>query len=174
VTSKKRDSVYQSKIVSSDGVKKKITFQGIPVHIDRPVGLIMTGRSKSGEEWAREYLYDYGFIPGTLGGDGDDLDVFIGPKEDAKEVYWAIQRKEDGSFDEFKVFLGFSSRDAAIAAYREHIPLKLLDGMVSMRLDMVKALLGIHPTGEFAKLAQIDRRTLMTAVSFTDARARLS
>lgn len=158
----KRDSIYQGKVCSSDGVKKTTEFQGIKIHLDRPKGLIMTGKDKEGNDWAREYLYDYGFIPKTLGGDGDGLDVFIGPNPDASEAYWAVQNKDDGSFDEYKVFLGFTSRDAAIGAFRDHIPVKFLGGMVSMRLDMMKAMLGMHPDGFFVK-------TAMRAVSFTCA-----
>src|SRR5690606_6453494 len=105
----KQDSLYKGQLVSSDGVKKTIEFQGITIHLDRPKGLIMSGKDKNGKEWAREYKYDYGFIPKTLGGDGDGLDVFVGPNKDALEAYWAIQNKDDGSFDEYKVFLGFTS-----------------------------------------------------------------
>ena len=141
----KLDSVYQGKPCSSDGVKKTVDFQGIKIHLDRPKGLVMSGEDKEGKPWKREYKYDYGFIPKTLGGDGDGLDVFIGPDKDASETYWAIQKKDDGSFDEFKAFVGFSSRDAALAAFREHIPMKYLDGMVTLRINMMKAMLGIHP-----------------------------
>lgn len=156
----KLDSVYKGQLVSSDGVKKVIDFQGLTIHLDRPKGLVMTGKDSEGKDWARKYLYDYGFIPKTLGGDGDGLDVFIGPHKDSTESYWAIQNKDDGSFDEYKVFLGFTSRDAAIGAFRDHIPVKFLGGMVSMRLDMMKAMLGQHPNGYFAK-------TAMQSVSFT-------
>lgn len=155
----KRDSVYKGQVVSSDGTKKTVEFQGIKIHLDRPKGLIMTGKDSKGEDWAREYKYDYGFIPQTLGGDGDGLDIFIGPNKDASETYWAIQNKEDGSFDEYKVFMGFTSREAAIGAFRDHIPVKFLGGMVSMRLDMMKAMLGMHPNGYFTKSA-------MAAVSY--------
>lgn len=163
----KRDSVYKGAVVSSDGVKKTTEFQGIKIHIDRPKGLIMTGKNAQGEDWAREYLYDYGFIPKTLGGDGDGLDVFIGPKPDASEAYWAIQNKDDGTFDEYKVFLGFTSRDAAIGAFRDHIPVKYLGGMVSMRLDMMKAMLGMHPDGYFMK-------TAMSSISFAAELQKIS
>lgn len=156
----KLDSVYKGQLVSSDGTKKVVEFQGIKINIDRPKGLIMVGKDKDGNDWARRYLYDYGFIPKTLGGDGDGLDVFIGPDKEASETYWAVQNKDDGTFDEYKVFLGFTSRDAAIGAFRDHIPVKFLGGMVSMRLDMMKAMLGKHPTGHFMK-------TAMKAVSFT-------
>lgn len=154
----KLDSVYKGQVVSSDTVKKTIDFQGIKIHLDRPKGLIMTGKNAQGEDWSREYKYDYGFIPKTLGGDDDGLDVFIGPNKDASETYWAIQNHEDGTFDEYKVFMGFTSREAAIGAFRDHIPVKLLGGMVSMRLDMMKAMLGMNPTGYFVKSA-------MTSVS---------
>lgn len=101
----KLDSVYQGKVVSSDGSKKTVEFQGIKIHLDRPKGLIMTGKDSKGEDWSREYKYDYGFIPKTLGGDGDGLDVFIGPDKDASETYWAVQNKDDGTFDEYKCIL---------------------------------------------------------------------
>lgn len=163
----KLDSVYKGAVVSSDGTKKKIDFQGIEIHLDRPKGLIMTGKDSKGEDWAREYQVDYGFIPKTLGGDDDGLDVFIGPHKDASETYWAIQNKDDGTFDEYKVFLGFTSREAAIGCFRDHIPVKLLAGMVSMRLDMMKAMLGQNPNGYFVKAA-------MRSVSFTDELSKIA
>src|SRR4030067_817678 len=101
----KLDSVYQGKVVSSDGSKKTVEFQGIKIHLDRPKGLIMTGKDSKGEDWSREYKYDYGFIPKTLGGGGGGLDVFIGPDKDASETYWAVQNKDDGTFDEYKCIL---------------------------------------------------------------------
>lgn len=149
----KKDSIYKGELVSSDGVKKTTDFQGITIHLDRPRGLRMFGIDPKGKEWERKYKYDYGFIPKTLGGDGDGLDVFIGPDKKAQEAYWAIQNKPDGAFDEYKVFLGFTSREAAIGAYRDHIPVKLLGGMVTMRVDMMKAMLGKDPTGVFTKTA---------------------
>ena len=144
---------YKGESVSADTVKFKTDFQGIPVHIDRPKGFVQKGPDGKGGEWQRRYKFDYGFIPKTSGGDGDGLDVFIGPDKKAPEAYWAVQTKHDGSFDEYKVFLGFTSRDAAMAAYREHIPKKLLNGMVTMRLEMMKAMLGIDSDGLIKKIA---------------------
>lgn len=163
----KKDSIYKGELVSSDGTKGTTDFQGITIHIDRPRGLRMFGIDPEGKEWERKYKYDYGFIPKTLGGDGDGLDVFIGPDKKAQEAYWAVQIKPDGSFDEYKCFLGFTSREAAIGAYRDHVPVKLLKGMVTMRLDMMKAMLGKDPTGAFAK-------TAMQWVSFQDELNKLA
>jgi hypothetical protein len=133
--------------LSPGGVKFKTSFQDMPIHVDRPKGFVMTGTDSDGKSWSRKYKYDYGFIPRTKGGDGDGLDVFIGPNKKAPEAYWAIQTKKDGSFDEYKVFLGFDNRDVALAVYRDHIPKKLLGGMVTMRVDMMKALMGMNAEG---------------------------
>jgi hypothetical protein len=137
--------IYQGEPAGTDTVKFKREFQGIPVQIERPRGFIMLGTDAAGKHWSRRYKYDYGHIPRTLGGDGDGLDVFLGPKPKAQHAFWAIQRKPDGSFDEYKVFLGFDNRDEATAVYRAHIPKKLFAGMMTMRIDMMKAMLGKNP-----------------------------
>ena len=133
---------YKGIMMSPSSVKFKTTFQGIPINVDRPKGFIMKGTDAKGNDWARRYKYDYGFIPKTLGGDGDGLDVFIGPDSKASYSYWAMQRDDAGNFDEYKVFLGFPDRDAAVAAYRQHIPKKYFQGIVTMKVEMMKAMLG--------------------------------
>jgi len=143
----KLDGVYKGRSTSSSSIKKTEIFQGIKLYIDRPKGFIMRGHDAEGHAWERTYKYDYGFIPKTLGGDGDGLDVFIGPDKKSTDAFWAVQRKPDGSFDEYKVFLGFPSRDAATAAFRDHIPKKLMKGMVTMKVSMMKAMLGMDPEG---------------------------
>jgi inorganic pyrophosphatase-like protein/inorganic pyrophosphatase len=143
---------YKGVPTSPHTVKAKTEFQGIPVHIDRPKGFVMRGTDAQGRDWARRYLYDYGFIPKTLGGDGDGLDVFIGPDKNAQIAFWAVQRKDDGTFDEYKVFLGFPDRDAAIAAYRQHIPKKYFKGIMAMKVEMMKAMLGqVDPDVKFKR-----------------------
>jgi len=133
---------YKGELMSPHTVKFKTEFQGIPINVDRPKGFIMKGKDAKGNAWARRYKFDYGFIPKTLGGDHDGLDVFIGSDKKHPYAYWAVQRNEDGSFDEYKVFLGFHSRDDAISAYRQHIPKKFFNGMMTMKVEMMKAMLG--------------------------------
>lgn len=144
---------YKGRKMSAHSVKKVVQFQGLRVNIDRPKGFIMKGKDEKGQEWTRKYKYDYGYIPKTVGGDGDGLDIFIGPDKKADEAFWALQKKPDGSFDEYKVFLGFPDRDAAKSAYRQHIPQKLMSGMVTMKVSMMKAMLGINPKVNMRKLA---------------------
>lgn len=139
---------YHGQPALTDSVKFKMEFQGIPIQIERPRGFVMMGVDEKGNRWSRRYRYDYGHIPRTLGGDNEGLDVFIGPNKKAEHAYWAVQRKPDGSFDEYKVFLGFDNRDEASSVYQKHIPKKLLAGLMTMRVDMMKAMLGKNPEQE--------------------------
>lgn len=144
--------IYKGRPCSADSVKKRIDFQGIGICVDRPRGFKMKGTDDKGNPWERTYKVDYGFIPKTLGGDGDGIDVFLGPQKNAPNAFWAVQNKADGVFDEYKVFLGFPNRNAALSCYEEHIPKKLLSGLTTMRVDMMRSMLGVDPKG-LAKVA---------------------
>jgi hypothetical protein len=129
---------------------KTTEFQGMKIRIDRPKGFEQTGVGDDGKPWKRVYTYDYGFLPKTKGGDGDGVDVFLGPDKDAHTAFWAIQKDKQGKFDEYKVFLGFPTRAAAKAAYIKHIPSKYLGDISAMSVQMMRALLGYEP---FEKMA---------------------
>lgn len=131
---------------------KTVHFQDLKIRLDRPKGFVQEGKDVNGRSWKRVYKYDYGFLPKTQGGDGDGLDVFVGPEPTAREAYWVIQKKNDGSFDEYKVFVGFKSRADAKQAYKEHIPMRYFGGMVAMSLQMMKAMLGIVPMEKMASM----------------------
>ncbi|RTL06438.1 hypothetical protein EKK58_05655 [Candidatus Dependentiae bacterium] len=117
-------------------------FQGIPVVIDRPVGFVQEGPNKT---WTRTYKNDYGYIPSTLGGDGEELDVFVLGDASSQNVYWCVQTTNDGRFDEYKVILGASSEAEARACYCAHIPEKFLSSIYTTTVDMLRALLGLEP-----------------------------
>lgn len=132
----------------ADGVAqpKTVDVGGIPILIDRPKGFVQTGKGADGKEWSRTYLVDYGFIAKTAGGDGEDLDVFLGPDSEADTAFWVIQKFDDGTFDEFKVFLGYGDASEVRKVYNAHIPAKLWGGVFSTPVSSMKALLGIEPT----------------------------
>jgi hypothetical protein len=144
---------YKGKPTSPDSVKFTTDFQGIKIKVDRPKGFIMFGKDSKGADWRRKYKVDYGFIPKTLGGDDDGLDIFIGPNAKSKQAFWAVQRKEDGSFDEYKVFLGCDTREEAMEIYRDHIPKKYFGRMITTTVDMMKAMLGEAPEETIKKTA---------------------
>lgn len=153
-SAKTEGGFYGGKPSDPDAIKKKVNFQGIEVHVDRPKGFIMFGHDAKGRPWRREYKTDYGFIPQTLGGDHDGLDVFVGPNKDAKDSYWAVQTKPDGSFDEYKIFLGYDTEDEAREVYSQHIPVKLLHEVSTMSVEMMKAMLGDkNPKEDLSKTA---------------------
>lgn len=126
-------------------VAKTVDFQGLEVKIDRPKGFVQKGKNPEGEEWERAYLCDYGFIKGTEGGDGEDLDVFVGVDDDAPNVYLVTQKKLDGSFDEYKAFVGFETEDDALEAYEDHIPMEFFEDVCVVPIGALKGMLGLDP-----------------------------
>jgi bacterioferritin (cytochrome b1) len=104
-------------IKRADAVKRKMLFGGLPIHIEYNAGDTKTYENGN----SRQYRNDYGFIPGTVGADGEPIDVYMGhyPSHQAHVV---SQLKPDGSYDEDKVMLGFQSPEHAEAAYRQHYP----------------------------------------------------
>lgn len=66
--------------------------------------------------------YPYGYIRMTEGMDGDHIDCYVGPHENAKNVY-VITTSKPPSFkevDEQKCMLGFNSATAARKAFAQH------------------------------------------------------
>ncbi len=134
-------------------IAKKLTFQGIDLRIDRPAGFVQTGKDEHGQTWERTYKVDYGFIPGTEGGDGEGLDVYVGPNAEAHLAHWIIQRKSDGSFDEFKLMLGFDDQRSARSMWEAHTPKRFFGGVETTSVAMMKALLGLDPQPLFKSAA---------------------
>lgn len=143
-------SEFKGKPSNPETVKKTVNFRGMKIRIDRPKGFIMRSTDDTGKPWERVYKYDYGWLPKTKGGDGDGLDVFVGPDKSSDMAFWAIQKKKDGAFDEYKVFLGFPDKKSALSAYKEHIPSKYFAGMAGMTVDMMRAMLDLMPDEKLA------------------------
>ena len=59
----------------------------------------------------------YGELDGTIGYDGDPIDLFVGPNPKKGKIFVVDQVSQDGSFDESKVMLGFDSSQEAQDAY---------------------------------------------------------
>ncbi len=88
-----------------------IRLHGLDISIETPKG------KKRRPDWP-PMAADYGYLKGTVGKDGDHLDVFVGPKQNSELVYVIDQSNKDGGFDEHKIMLGFTGLQDAIATYK--------------------------------------------------------
>jgi hypothetical protein len=112
---------------------RHIKLHGLNISIETPKGHCRR------EGWPK-LAADYGYIKRTMGKDGDHIDVFIGPDQSSEMVYVIDQPSLGGRFDEHKCMLGFRSKEAAIAAYRDSYKIGWIVGRVTaMTIDQFKA-----------------------------------
>lgn len=100
--------------------KRKVEWRGLTLSVENEAGTYRRGRSASGHEWATLLPWAYGYVNGSMGVDGDAVDVYLGPQmEDATMVYVVHQRRygDWSAYDEDKCMLGFMSADDAVAAF---------------------------------------------------------
>lgn len=130
--------------VANDPIKKKIRVQGIPIWLEWLKGETREYKKGGVVKYSRLMEADYGYIPGTLDSDGEDLDVYYGGNKDARNAYVIRQLKKSGGFDEHKVMLGYPSRSAAKASYVHHMggTPERFGGMASVPVSSLVALFG--------------------------------
>jgi ATP-dependent protease ClpP protease subunit len=101
--------------------KGKVILKGIPITIENPKGSTRSGYSKNGIYWKSKLNYTYGYIDDSVGSDGDEIDIFLGPLSDTEQTFWVyIINQIDpltGIFDEHKIMFGFVNYTDAKAAY---------------------------------------------------------
>jgi hypothetical protein len=96
----------------------QLNYGGLHILVENPAGSIRRGRD-AGKPWAQKMTAHYGEIAGTIGADGDPVDVFVGPQAGAPIAY-VIHSKIPGTevFDEDKVIVGCPSMAAAEELFR--------------------------------------------------------
>lgn len=116
-------------------------FQNLPIFIENPVG--STRPWKGGET---TMLFAYGYIQGTHGLDGEEIDCYLGPNPLARQAFVVHQTTPEGMFDEDKVFLGFSSEQEVRDAYVAHRSDgdRCLGGIHALPMQAFKRWLAIH------------------------------
>jgi uncharacterized protein len=127
-----------------------LTVHGVPVSIETRKGDTRKGFTM---------VYDYGFIPGADGADGDSMDVALGPAPESGWAYVFDQRHlpPRSGFDEHKVFLGWDGLADAVRAYNagHDRACQVYMDVTPMRVDELKAWLkdGDHkrPVGAVKK-----------------------
>lgn len=94
--------------------KPRFEWQGLTIAIENPAGSV-----RRGPGWEVRMRFDYGEILGTMGVDGDPVDVIVGPNLDAPTVYVVHQRRFNdwANYDEDKCCVGFDSQSDAEQAF---------------------------------------------------------
>ena len=124
-------------------VNKKMTVSGLPITIEAPRGSIRKLHDDKGNVVYKQHMmHHYGFFGNTKGRDGDEVDVFVGPMANAREVF-IVHMKDMGSVpaereDEDKCFIGFQSADAAKTAFTLHYPDTFYGGMTCLPVAVFK------------------------------------
>ena len=102
--------------------KGRFSWNGMQIVIENPRGSTRRGVASSGEIWRREMTAHYGYISGTKGTDGDQVDVFMGRNPESEVVFVIEQLNTDGTFDEIKVILGCTNYRSAKSLYLSNYP----------------------------------------------------
>lgn len=146
--------------------KGHIKINGFDVTIEQPAGSVRSGKDVNGKEWSVTMNNTYGYIRGTKGVDGDHIDVFLGPDMNSDMVYVVDQVNTDGSFDEHKVMMGFSSLEDARSAYLSNYEegWKGLGNITGVTLDGFKKWIDsstrkTKPFSEYKSVKAIEEKT---------------
>lgn len=93
---------------------------GLNICIENPEGSVRAGIDENGDSWSNKMTAHYGYIDGTKGNDGDEIDCFVKPGIDDSfdgHIYIIDQVDEDGELDEHKVIIGAEDRNEAKKIY---------------------------------------------------------
>jgi len=93
-------------------------FQGIPIVLEHFKNDVRSWHDATGR--GRSFmLHSYGYIPDTMGLDGDEIDVFVGPESASDNVFivYQLAAPDFKELDEWKVMLGFDTASQATEAY---------------------------------------------------------
>lgn len=128
--------------------------QGIPIAIENRKGSVRKGVDKDGKPWRTVMKMPYGYIKGSKGADGEEIDCYVGPDKDAPNAYVVHQRKADGTgYDEDKVLLGMKDKEEAKKKYLQHYNSdKFLGPVKEVPVERLKKMLS-----EGKKLEKISR-----------------
>lgn len=161
-TRKKKDVHFKQKRFVLQG---RYSFQGFPISIETKRGQTRKGSDPNGQTWSNKMDFDYGYIRRTNGLDNEGIDVYVGKNRRAKYVYVVKQHKIEEVekwqtdycpdckehvwdcscpkyFDEDKVFLGFSNREAVKDAYlKQYDNIRFLGPIGRYPVDKFKKLL---------------------------------
>lgn len=101
-------------------LSRRMSFRGLDISIETDKGELRHWYDPHNDtRGSTEMSHPYGYIRRTKGVDGDHVDVYVGPNENAPNVYIVHQMKAPDfkKYDEDKCMLAFPNAKAAKAAY---------------------------------------------------------
>jgi hypothetical protein len=118
--------------------KQHRRIAGLDVSIENPAGTVRRGVDPGGHPWETRMVYDYGYVKGSIGTDGDHVDCYLGLDAEAEYAY-LITTKAPPDFvkdDEQKCMLGFADEVSAVAAFLHHFDdPRFFGGVLAMPMD---------------------------------------
>ena len=138
--------------------------RGIPIAIENKKGSIRKGTSKDGHKWETKMKAPYGYIKGTKGADGEEVDAFVGPDKEAPDAYVVHQHKEDGrGYDEDKVILGVHNKAEAKKLFLQHYDdPKFLGPIAKVSTERLREL--VASKKKLVKISQVSYRAFLDEV----------
>lgn len=114
-------SPSQEQIKAHNWQMGHISFKGLPITIENPVGSVRSGVTKEGKPWRTEMRDHYGYFKRTEGKDGDHVDVFVRHDDHEhgldSEIVFVVNQFVGGKFDEHKCVVGCNSERQARETY---------------------------------------------------------
>lgn len=105
---------------SGNYAKRVLPWKGLTIRIENEAGSVRRGTDPNGQAWESRMAHPYGYVVGSMGVDGDPVDVYVGPfAETAKQVFVVHQRRVGDwkKYDEDKVFIGMLNEEDVKAAF---------------------------------------------------------
>lgn len=163
--------------VANDPVQARRVVRGVRCSIEWPKGSLREYRDKKDPtkiNYRKKMQADYGYIPGTKDADGEQLDVYVGPDLKSDKVFVVHQLKDDGSFDENKVMMGYDSLEDAKKSYLAHMPPKRLGKISETTVEEFRKEHLVESKKRFRKTASlgVPRETDPTISMFTPRRKK--
>lgn len=122
---------------ANDPIQKVVQIKGIIILVEWPKG---STRTWKGSDYKRKMRCDYGYIRGTEGADGEELDVYVGDDLESDVVFKIEQLKRNGSYDEDKYMVGFSTEEEAREMFALHMPEDQMGDVGEMSLEEFREL----------------------------------
>ncbi len=108
--------------LSGEYKKGTVIIHGLVIDIENARSTSRTGKGEDGRTWRNLMPDHYGDIRGTMGADGDPIDVWVGPWPEGKKVFAVNQLfvagPKKGQFDEHKLMICYPTMEMARNAYR--------------------------------------------------------